>query len=105
MHSLTRLALLAPLVQAAVPRFNQTGSAVPSDAVASTSEVVVSETADADEIMRLMGPDPRFPHHESASPYCTWWYDNQGGIPCEEMPAFWDITVAQWHLWVRFLHR
>ncbi|KAM0270891.1 hypothetical protein ACHAQH_009252, partial [Verticillium albo-atrum] len=79
---------------------NETAAAVVSTAIGSSvTSVVVSETSDVEAKMRLLDPDLILPADPGSSPYCTWWYDNHGGIECEDMPEFWDISVAEWHRW------
>ncbi|KAL4869532.1 hypothetical protein BDV12DRAFT_196162 [Aspergillus spectabilis] len=36
---------------------------------------------------------PSFPYDPDTTPYCTWWWDNDGSIPCEDMPATWGISL------------
>ncbi|KAL4860890.1 hypothetical protein BDV12DRAFT_204586 [Aspergillus spectabilis] len=33
---------------------------------------------------------PSFPYDPDTTSHCTWWWDNDGSIPCEEMPITWE---------------
>ncbi|KAF4465975.1 domain-containing [Fusarium albosuccineum] len=98
MHALTLFALVLPLAEAAVRRFTNTTIAATTPSTV-TSSIAVSKALETEGKMRLLGPDPLLPFDPDSSPFCTWWYDNHGGIECEDMPAFWDITVTEWHRW------
>ncbi|KAL4920060.1 hypothetical protein BDW62DRAFT_199150 [Aspergillus aurantiobrunneus] len=45
---------------------------------------------------------PNFPSDPDTTSYCTWWWDNDGSIPCSDMPAVWGITLEDFLRWVRF---
>ncbi|KAL4998532.1 hypothetical protein BDV10DRAFT_201217 [Aspergillus recurvatus] len=42
---------------------------------------------------------PNFPYDPDTTSYCTWWWDNDGSIPCSDMPAFWGITLEEFLRW------
>ncbi|KAL3478573.1 hypothetical protein BJX99DRAFT_105093 [Aspergillus californicus] len=42
---------------------------------------------------------PNFPSDPDTTSYCTWWWDNDGSIPCADMPGVWGITLADFLRW------
>ncbi|KAF2473993.1 uncharacterized protein BDR25DRAFT_386910 [Lindgomyces ingoldianus] len=42
---------------------------------------------------------PALPFDPNTTPYCTWWYDNDGSIPCSQMPALWVISLDDFRRW------
>lgn len=91
---IVQLALLAPLAEAAVRRQVSASHVAPSTSISAAIET-------GDPQMSLMGPNPLLPYDPNTISSCTFWYDNHGGIECEEMPEFWEIEEAQWFRWVR----
>lgn len=51
-------------------------------------------------ISLLSGDTPGYPPASNSSPYCTWWFDADGYETCEELAAFWDITMEDFVRWV-----
>jgi hypothetical protein len=43
---------------------------------------------------------PTMPYDLDTTSYCTFWYDNDGSIPCAEMPDVWYTTLASFRRWV-----
>ncbi|OLN89002.1 LysM domain-containing protein-like protein 6 [Colletotrichum chlorophyti] len=50
--------------------------------------------------MKLMGDVPSFPSDPNTTHYCSWWWDNDGSIPCANMPGEWGISLADFLRWV-----
>jgi hypothetical protein len=50
-----------------------------------------------------MGAEPGFPASPDTTPYCTWWWDNDGSIPCELMAEAWEISWDDFVRWVSVL--
>lgn len=44
--------------------------------------------------MHIMDDTPNLPFDPNTEPSCTWWWDNDGSIPCASMPAEWGISLA-----------
>ncbi|KAH7122762.1 hypothetical protein B0J11DRAFT_464848 [Dendryphion nanum] len=42
---------------------------------------------------------PGFPTDPNTVRSCTWWYDNDGSIPCNDMPAAWAISLETFRRW------
>ena len=51
----------------------------------------------------IMGAQPGYPASPDSTPYCTWWWDNDGSIPCELMAEAWEITWDDFVRWVSVL--
>lgn len=45
---------------------------------------------------------PNFPYDPDTTSYCTWWWDNDGSISCNDIPAVWGVTLEDFLRWVRF---
>jgi hypothetical protein len=50
--------------------------------------------------MRLMDDSPNYPHDPNTVASCTWWWDNDGQIPCADMPFEWGISMENFLRWV-----
>ncbi|KEY73173.1 hypothetical protein S7711_04139 [Stachybotrys chartarum IBT 7711] len=57
------------------------------------------ECSDRSNEVSAQGPQPLYPVHSGTTPYCTWWWDNNGSIPCEDMPDAWLITREDFLRW------
>lgn len=68
-----------------------------AEGVASTPH---NNTGAHDGKMRLMDDRPNFPFDPNTIESCAWWWDHNGEIPCEEMPAEWGITMEEFLSWV-----
>jgi hypothetical protein len=45
------------------------------------------------------GETPNFPYDPNTTPYCTWWWDNDGSIVCADLAdEFWTTTedILRW---------
>ena len=60
---------------------------------------LLASAATAATIKAGRGAEPNFPFDPETSAWCTWWYDNDGSTPCEEIPMYWGITDEQWKRW------
>ncbi|EGY17220.1 LysM domain-containing protein [Verticillium dahliae VdLs.17] len=50
--------------------------------------------------MRLLqDAKPAFPYDPNTIAKCSWWWDNEGQIPCANMPAEWGITMQDFLRW------
>ncbi|KAH6693877.1 LysM domain-containing protein [Plectosphaerella plurivora] len=49
--------------------------------------------------LRLRGDKPVFPPAPNTVSTCSWWWDNDGSIPCGSMPAEWGITMENFLKW------
>ncbi|KAI1860817.1 uncharacterized protein JN550_011279 [Neoarthrinium moseri] len=49
--------------------------------------------------MEAMDAQPNYPSDPNTTPYCSWWWDNDGSIPCEDMPDAWGITMDDFVRW------
>jgi hypothetical protein len=47
-----------------------------------------------------MGARPLLPFDPNTTPYCSWWLDNTGSQACQNIPASWAITMADFLRWV-----
>jgi hypothetical protein len=47
---------------------------------------------------------PLLPHDPNTTKYCTWWYETDGLVACNDMPATWDITLEAFRRWVSVYH-
>jgi hypothetical protein len=43
---------------------------------------------------------PSMPYDPDTTSYCTWWWDNDGSIACNDIPSAWGITLADFRRWV-----
>ena len=43
---------------------------------------------------------PQLPYDPNTTQYCSWWWDNDGSVPCADIPAAWGITLADFQRWV-----
>ena len=50
--------------------------------------------------VRLMGLEPKFPFDPNTISTCTYWWDNNGEIPCADMPAEWGVSMEAFLRWV-----
>lgn len=48
----------------------------------------------------VRGLTPQFPYHPDTTEFCTWWWDNDGLIACEDMPDAWFIDREDFLRWV-----
>jgi hypothetical protein len=46
---------------------------------------------------------PANPYDPSTTTYCSWWFDNDGSIPCTKLMTLWSITLADFRRWVSIL--
>ena len=53
--------------------------------------------------MEIKDASPNYPTYPDTSPYCSWWWDNDGSISCEEMPDAWGFTWDDFVRWVSCL--
>lgn len=51
--------------------------------------------------MHIMDESPNFPSDPNTIVTCTWWWDNDGSISCQNMAAEWGISMANFLAWVR----
>ncbi|PGH27223.1 hypothetical protein AJ80_01180 [Polytolypa hystricis UAMH7299] len=42
---------------------------------------------------------PQFEYDPDTSPYCSWWWDNDGSLLCEDIPSLWGITLEDFLRW------
>lgn len=42
---------------------------------------------------------PKFPHDSATTEYCTWWWDNDGSVACENMPSAWGMSMKDFLRW------
>ncbi|KAG9199588.1 hypothetical protein G6514_008350 [Epicoccum nigrum] len=42
---------------------------------------------------------PLLPYDPNTTEYCTWWYENDGSVACNDMPATWAITLEAFRRW------
>ncbi|KAF4434503.1 Autolysin [Fusarium acutatum] len=49
--------------------------------------------------INLMGLSPKYPTHQDTSKYCSYWYDNDGSIPCQDILEPYLITMADLLRW------
>jgi hypothetical protein len=45
---------------------------------------------------------PLLPYDPNTTESCTWWFENDGSVACDDMPAAWAITLADFRRWVIF---
>lgn len=50
--------------------------------------------------MRIMDEKPNYPHDPNTISSCTYWWDNDGQIPCADMPGEWGISMENFLRWV-----
>lgn len=50
--------------------------------------------------LKLRDEKPLFAFDANTIKTCTWWYDNDGTIPCAAMPGEWGITLENFLKWV-----
>lgn len=43
---------------------------------------------------------PRFPFDENTSQYCTFWYENDGSMPCTEALDLFSVSLEDFVRWV-----
>jgi hypothetical protein len=43
---------------------------------------------------------PLLPYDPNTTKSCTWWFENDGSVACDDMPAAWAITLADFRRWV-----
>lgn len=53
--------------------------------------------------LSLMDETPNFPFDPNTVAPCTWWWDNDGSISCQNMPSEWGISLADFLRWVSAL--
>ncbi|KAK4247525.1 hypothetical protein C7999DRAFT_14483 [Corynascus novoguineensis] len=53
----------------------------------------------APSAVRVRDAVPNYPVAPDTTPYCSWWWDNDGSISCEDMPDIWDITLDDFVRW------
>ncbi|CAG7555730.1 unnamed protein product [Fusarium equiseti] len=58
-----------------------------------------NETAPQKQPVKLMGLSPKYPTHQDTSKYCSYWYDNDGAIPCQDILEAYMITLNQLLRW------
>lgn len=47
------------------------------------------------------GEEPTLPPDSNTPTGCTWWRDNQeGSIPCSQIPAFYGVSLKDFLYWV-----
>lgn len=44
---------------------------------------------------------PGLPYDSNTIASCTYWHDNDGSIPCSQIPIFYAIKLADFLYWVR----
>lgn len=49
---------------------------------------------------RRRDPTPLYPIDPNTVKTCTWYWDNDGSIPCASMPFEWGITMENFLKWV-----
>lgn len=59
-----------------------------------------NETAPQKQPIKLMGLSPKYPTHQDTSKYCSYWYDNDGAVPCQDILEAYMITMDQLLRWV-----
>ncbi|KAJ5165060.1 uncharacterized protein N7500_006890 [Penicillium coprophilum] len=42
---------------------------------------------------------PSMSYDPETTSYCTWWWDNDGSIACENIPSAWGISLADFRRW------
>ncbi|KXJ87029.1 LysM domain-containing protein, partial [Microdochium bolleyi] len=42
---------------------------------------------------------PNLPHDDKTESSCSWWIDNDGSIPCQNIPSEWGISLDNWLYW------
>lgn len=47
---------------------------------------------------------PKYPTDPNATPYCQWWWDNDGSVSCEEMLEYLEIPMVDFVRWVSFTY-
>ncbi|RYP13788.1 hypothetical protein DL765_006737 [Monosporascus sp. GIB2] len=53
----------------------------------------------APSVMNIRDAVPHYPSYPNTTPYCSWWWDNDGSISCEEMPDAWGFTWDDFVRW------
>ena len=48
---------------------------------------------------QLMDERPQMPFDPNTNPDCAWWWDNDGSISCQNMPAEWGISLENFLAW------
>jgi hypothetical protein len=57
----------------------------------------------APPMMEIRDAVPHYPSYPDTTSYCSWWWDNDGSISCEEMPDAWGFTWDDFVRWVSYL--
>ena len=57
----------------------------------------------APPVMKIRDAVPHYPSYPDTTSYCSWWWDNDGSISCEEMPDAWGFTWDDFVRWVSYL--
>jgi hypothetical protein len=42
--------------------------------------------------IQILGAGPAYTTDPDASSYCSWWFDNDGSLSCEEIADAWYVT-------------
>lgn len=50
--------------------------------------------------LRARQSNPRFSFDPNTSSYCTFWYDNDGSIPCTEILGLFSVSIDDFIRWV-----
>jgi hypothetical protein len=50
---------------------------------------------------RTMVNRQAYPYDPNTTPYCSYWYDNDGTTACQDIPAKWVISMADFLRWVK----
>lgn len=51
--------------------------------------------------LRVRDEVPHMPYDPNTTSECTWWYDNDGGMSCQDLLSFLALSGAQFAYWVR----
>jgi hypothetical protein len=79
----------------------QHASAVPYGSVnqyTNSSTAASYNPSQSDATVGLMDVNPNMPH--DPDPQCQFWWDNDGSIPCKDMPKSFKISLESWLRWV-----
>lgn len=69
-------------------------------ALISSSHVGFTVLAAPSKDVTVMDAKPNYPSDPNTTPYCSWWWDNDDSVHCEDIPEAFDITMDDFVRWV-----